>query len=85
MQRRLYIDEAHRALDIFRLRFRDSALPYTAVAVIFILRLHYIISPIGPDGLVVANKCSSETPGVCKAVFVTVKVEAVFLELWQNF
>ena len=35
VQRRLYIDKTHRALDIFRQRFRDSALPYTAVAVIF--------------------------------------------------
>ena len=35
MQRRLYIDKAHMALNIFRLRFRDSTLPYTAVAVIF--------------------------------------------------
>ena len=33
MQRRLYIDEAHMVLDIFRERFRDSALPYTAVLV----------------------------------------------------
>ena len=35
MQRQLYIDEAHMALDIFLYRFRDSALPYTAVVVIF--------------------------------------------------
>ena len=37
MQRRLYIDKAHRALDKFRQRFRDSALPYTAVTVIFLI------------------------------------------------
>ena len=32
----MYIDTAHRALDIFRSRFQDSALSYTAVAVIFV-------------------------------------------------
>ena len=36
MLRRLYIDKAHTALEIFCQRFRDFALPYTAVAVIFI-------------------------------------------------
>ena len=45
MQRRLYIDEAHMALDIFLQRFRDSALPYTAVAVIFILSSTHYIKP----------------------------------------
>ena len=39
MQRRMYIDRAHRALYIFHQRFRDSALPYTAVAVIFIISI----------------------------------------------
>ena len=34
VQRRLYIDKTHRALDICRKRFQDSALTYTAVAVI---------------------------------------------------
>ena len=38
------------------------------------------------DGLVIANKCSSETTGVCKAVFVsnqtTVKVEVVLWISW---
>ena len=38
MQRQLYIDEAHTALDIFRYRFQDSALPYT-IAVIFVVIL----------------------------------------------
>ena len=35
MQRQPYIDEAHTVLDIFRQRFQDSALPYTAIAGIF--------------------------------------------------
>ena len=36
---RLNNDEAHTVLDIFRYRCRDSALPYTAVAVIFQITL----------------------------------------------
>ena len=47
----IYIDEAHRALDIFRKRFRDSAVPYTAVAVIFYNSLDILtIVSIGREG-----------------------------------